>query len=307
MLPLLPPNHRQQAEFFSQLAATLDAGLSLGQALPLVCQAKSRRQKTYWVTVAQRLDQGLTFSEALALSPPAISPWTRTLLETAYESGALVPLCRQLSQRAWADHQRDRYRGSVLQSLVGVIGGTIVGLGALAQLPFLTIALTLILALAILASLITSPHLQTLRQSTPILGQYTEIQFALALTELALPLQCGLSILAALDLLNRHSPHPRLSHTLTTAARRIRQGQTLSEALGDQVPPLIQQYVRTGEESGSLDTLLLKIASYYDQELETLLRRTQGTLKPLSILGLGVIVLVLGMGMIQTLLSQLPL
>ena len=52
--------------------------------------------------------------------------------------------------------------------------------------------------------------------------------------------------------------------------------------------------------------MLDTVAQYCDQELETLLNRTQGILKPLSILGLGAIVCILGIRMLQQLLSQLP-
>ena len=308
MVPIISPSPRQQAEFFGQLGTLLDAGLPLAQALSLAIDRRTPAQRRYWLAVIARLDQGMGF--AMALSVPGIPlpfrRWYRTLLETAYQSGALSVLCHQLAQRSWADHQRDRYRHSILQSLLGFVTGTIVGLGALGGLSWLGIAILTGLTLGLGAIVGLSPPCHALRQRLPIVGRYQEIQFALQITELALPLQCGLSILAALDLLQHHLPASPLKQTLTLAASRIQQGQTLTQALGNRVPPLLRQSVQTGEIAGSLDTLLLKVAEFYDQELETLLRRTQGILKPLSLLGLGAIVLVLGIGSLQSLLPQLP-
>jgi len=303
---------RRRAEFFGQLGTLLDAGIPLARALPLVSKRVVFWERSYWQQVSQALDQGIDFSTALTqsarspLNQPPLTPWHRTLLQTAERSGALAEMCRQLAKRAWADHQRDRYRQSVLQSLLSFLAGAIVGMTTLLHVPLALSFLLLILGIGSTLALILLPSLEDLRQHFPVLNRYTEIQFTLDLTELALPLRCGLSVLASLDLLRQHLPPGQLNDTLRQASTAVSRGLPLSQALGKNIPALLQQYVRTGEESGSLDEMLAKIAEYYDQELESLLRRTQGTLKPLSLLGMGAIVLVLGIGMIQQLLGQLP-
>ncbi|MEY2979215.1 MAG: type II secretion system F family protein [Prochlorotrichaceae cyanobacterium] len=307
MIRQLLTTPRRQAEFFGQLGTLLDAGIPLSRALPLVSKGVMFWERSYWQRVSQSLDQGLDFTTALEQggSPP-LKRWDRTLLHTAERSGALAEMCRQLAHRAWADHRRDRYRRSVLQSLLSFLAGTIVGGTTLLRLPLEVSFLLLFLGLGAVTATLLSPQLETLRQQLPVVKRYDEIQFTLNLTELALPLRCGLSLLAALDLLCQHLPPGQLQETLHHAAAAVSRGLPLSQALGNQVPPLLRQYVRTGEESGSLEEMLAKVAEYYDQELESLLRRTQGTLKPLSLLGMGAIVLILGVGLIQQLLSQLP-
>lgn len=309
ILPGMFPTPRQQAEFFGQLGTTLEAGLPLSRALPLVAKGCLGTQKAYWLQVAFRCDQGVDFETAListGITPP-LSLWYRTLLGTAYHSGALSILCKQLAQRSWADNQRDRYRQSVIQSLVGFGAGTIVGLGWLGGLSGIWILLLLVLTTGTIVLVLRFPQFESFRQRVPIVAQYDQIQFALRLTELALPLQCGLSILESLDLLQRHLPPSFLKQTLNQAALQVTQGHSLTEALGQRIPPLLRQYVQTGETSGSLDTMLMKVAEHYDQELETLLRKTQGILQPLSLLGLGAIVLVLGIGLLQQLTAQFSL
>jgi type IV pilus assembly protein PilC len=215
-------------------------------------------------------------------------------------------MCRQLAQRAWADQRRNQHRQSVVQSLLGFLAGAIVGTCALLQVPLVLGFLFLLFGLGGTAALMVLPQFGPLRQQLPGFHRYDEIEFTLSLTELALPLRCGLSVLASLDLLRQHLPPGQLNDTLSQASQAVSRGQSLSQALGSNIPTLLQQYIRTGEESGSLDQMLAKIAEYYDQELESLLRKTQGTLKPMSLLGLGAIVLVVGIGLIKQLLDQLP-
>lgn len=299
---------RRQAEFFGQLGALLDAGIPLGRALPLVSKGVAFWERTYWQRVSQSLDQGIDFSTALEQSSaaPPFNRWTLTLLATAERSGALADMCRQLAQRAWANQRRNQHRQSVFQSVLLFLAGAIVGICTLLHIPLGVSLVLLLCGLGGAVALMLLPQLEPLRQRLPRFDRYNEIQFTLDLTELALPLRCGLSVLASLDLLRQHLPPGQLNTTLRQASYAVSRGQSLSEALGPNMPTLLRQYVCTGEESGSLDTMLAKIAEYYDQELESFLTQTQGTLKPLSLLGLGAIVLVLGIGMIKQLVGQLP-
>ena len=309
MVFLFFPSPRQQAEFLGQLAALLEAGIPLSRAFPLVAKGSLRGYGPYCTQVGQALDQGQSFAVALRRvpRPGPFTPWQCSLLEVAESSGALAQMCKQLADQCWANQKRDRYRRAVLQSLGTFMAGGIIGIGALLRLPLGISALILLFSLGSMAALFCLPRLEAWRRAIPILRHYDEIQFTLKLTELALPLQCGLSVLAALDLLSRHLPAGRLKRTLHHGTTQIQRGASLSQALDKQIPPVLAQYLRTGEESGSVESLLMKVADYSDSELETLLKRTQGILQPLSLLGWGAIVLVLGIGMIQTLLQNLSL
>ena len=54
--------------------------------------------------------------------------------------------------------------------------------------------------------------------------------------------------------------------------------------------PLVLQMVRVGEETGSLDGMLLRIAEYYEVDVETALNTLGSTLEPVLIIGLGGVV-----------------
>ena len=76
-------------------------------------------------------------------------------------------------------------------------------------------------------------------------------------------------LLRALQILEDQARHPSLRHVLHAAAEEVRQGQTLSSALA-KFPvvfhPLYVNLVRSGELSGTLDTILERLAQQLEQD-----------------------------------------
>ena len=55
-------------------------------------------------------------------------------------------------------------------------------------------------------------------------------------------------------------------------------------------PPMAVSMVSVGEESGSLDVLLEKLAVFYEQEVEAIVASLSSTIEPLMILGVGLLI-----------------
>jgi type II secretory pathway component PulF len=140
----------------------------------------------------------------------------------------------------------------------------------------------------------------------PILGRLIQARSLLYLTQLQLPLSCGVSLLTALELVREHIPDFVMRANLSRAARKIRAGQTLSRSLQGKLPPIAMQMIITGEETGNLDTALQNIAQYYEGELERRLSVLQSRLRPLSLLAIASLVAVVGIRGITLLLNSLP-
>ncbi|CNH68796.1 type IV pilin biogenesis protein [Yersinia frederiksenii] len=116
----------------------------------------------------------------------------------------------------------------------------------------------------------------------------------LAMTQHAgLPLTAGLD--AALVSINNSSYQQALRHIQT----QINQGVPLHIALAQQrlFPPLCQQMVRVGEESGALDVLLEKLANWHQQQTQDLADNLTQMLEPLLMLIIGGIVGILVIAM----------
>ncbi len=109
---------------------------------------------------------------------------------------------------------------------------------------------------------------------------------------LATLLANGLPLLNALSLAKEVVSNRKLLGLLGDAAEDLKRGRGLAEPLARRnvLPKLALQMIRVGEESGSLDAMLIKVAHVYDQETRASVQRMLTLLEPTLIIGLGVIV-----------------
>jgi len=109
---------------------------------------------------------------------------------------------------------------------------------------------------------------------------------------LASLLKNGLPLLSALNLSKEVVSNRKLSGLLDEAAEDLKHGRGLAEpfARREILPQMALQMIRVGEESGSLDAMLGKVAIVYDKETEASVKRMLTLLEPILIIGLGLIV-----------------
>ncbi|ERI94165.1 putative type IV fimbrial assembly protein PilC [Clostridiales bacterium oral taxon 876 str. F0540] len=82
-------------------------------------------------------------------------------------------------------------------------------------------------------------------------------------------LDAGLSINAALHILAEQLTNKKLRASLAKVEEEVRKGSTLSEAMKEQkkiFPELLVSMVETGEVSGNLDSIMLRMANHYEKE-----------------------------------------
>ena len=127
----------------------------------------------------------------------------------------------------------------------------------------------------------------------PLLGDLlAKIETARFTRTLATLLENGLPLLAALNLVKDVISNSAIKDAIGSAADSLRRGRSLSDPLLEQkiLPPMALQMIKVGEESGSLEPMLNKVADIYDQEVRSSVKRLLTLLEPLLIVGLGVIV-----------------
>ena len=58
---------------------------------------------------------------------------------------------------------------------------------------------------------------------------------------------------------------------LKSAAKEVKNGKQLSEPLSKSkyFPPIVSQMLAVGEETGQIDTVLIKVADFYEEEADT--------------------------------------
>ncbi len=105
-------------------------------------------------------------------------------------------------------------------------------------------------------------------------------------------LKNGLPLLSALNLSKEVVSNRKLSGLLGEAAEDLKHGRGLAEPVARRqiLPQMALQMIRVGEESGSLDAMLSKVAEVYDKETQTSVKRMLTLLEPILIIGMGIVV-----------------
>lgn len=102
-------------------------------------------------------------------------------------------------------------------------------------------------------------------------------------------LRSGVGLVAALEVVTDVVTSTRYRQSIVHLRQALREGTTVSDPLAASglYEPMFVQMLRVGEETGALDVMLLRIADYYELDIEMLLRALGSTLEPAMILMLG--------------------
>jgi type IV pilus assembly protein PilC len=145
----------------------------------------------------------------------------------------------------------------------------------------------------------------------PVLGMLMrKIAVARFCRTLSTLLASGVSILEALDITARTSGNAVVEEAIGSTRRSIEGGETIADPLRETAvfPPMVVQMIGVGEATGALDTMLSKIADFYEEEVDVAVAGMLTLLEPIMIAFLGGVVggIVIAMYMpIFGLISQL--
>jgi type IV pilus assembly protein PilC len=127
----------------------------------------------------------------------------------------------------------------------------------------------------------------------PILGLILrKIAVARFCRTLATLISSGVPILDGLDITARTSGNVIVEDAVLATRKSIERGETVSGPLKETgvFPPMVTQMIGVGEATGALDTMLGKIADFYEEEVDTAVAGLLTLLEPVMIAILGVIV-----------------
>ena len=102
----------------------------------------------------------------------------------------------------------------------------------------------------------------------------------------------GVPILQALNIVGETSGNWVIENSLKGVAESVRQGRSIAAPLAEQpvFPAMVTQMIAVGEDAGSLEMMLDKIADFYDQEVEAATEQLTAMIEPLMVAFLGVVV-----------------
>lgn len=99
----------------------------------------------------------------------------------------------------------------------------------------------------------------------------------------------GVSVLDALDVTGAAIGNKVIEEELKQAALEVKNGKQLSEPISKSphFPPIVAQMLAVGEETGQIDTVLIKIADFYEEEVAVTIDGLSAIIEPIMIVGLG--------------------
>ena len=316
--------------FTRQFSVMLDAGLPLVQCLEILGgQEDHKIFKQIIDTVRSDVESGTSLAEAMKRHPKAFDNLYVNMIAAGEAGGILDIILQRLSQYIEKSVKLKNqvksammYPIAVVVIAIGVVAIILVkvipvfaqmfaSMGA--QLPWLTrqvvAASELLQTYGIWILLGTVTIFIALQQyhktysgarvidgfllRVPVLGMLLrKIAIARFCRTLATLTSSGVAILEGLEITARTSGNAIIEDAIMKVRNAVEEGKTISGPLSETkvFPAMVCQMIGVGEQTGALDTMLSKIADFYEDEVDTAVNGLMKLLEPVMIVFLGVII-----------------
>lgn len=318
------------AIFTRQFSVMLDAGLPLIQALDAISQQHPNKEfKSILQVVRGDVEAGSTLSAALARHPKVFDTLYTNMVAAGEAGGILDTILQRLTifiekivKLKRALRSALIYPTTILTvavAVVAVILWKVVPVfrslyeGFDVELPLLTrfviaisgivergfIYFLIVVALGVfgLRSYYKTDKGRHIIDRTllkiPVLGEVLrKIAVARFTRTLATLLTSGVPILEGLDVTAKTSGNAVLEDAIYQLRQHIEGGGTMADPMQKSgfFPPMVTQMVSVGESTGELDTMLVKVADYYEEEADVVVANLLTLLEPIMMVFLGVVV-----------------
>ncbi|MFS0728578.1 type II secretion system F family protein [Curtobacterium sp. 1P10AnD] len=313
-----------------QASTMLTSGLSLLKALTILAdQTESKKLKAILAKVRDEVEQGVSLSDAVAKYPVDFPPIMINMIRAGEAGGFLDKAMDSIATNFEKEHKlRSTIKSAMtypvvvlVMSLVSVVVMLVFivpifskmfsGLGS--ALPWPTQALVVLShamvwiapALAVVSVIVwlwyrmnkntdrVRAFLDPIKLRMPIFGQLNrKIVIARFARNLSNMIGAGVPILHALQIVGQVSNNFVVQKALERVSESVRKGESINAPLQREnvFPQMVSQMVAVGEDSGSMETMLEKIAVFYDDEVEATTEALTSLIEPLLIAFLGVVV-----------------
>lgn len=313
-----------------QLSNLLDSGMTLVNALEvLIQQTQNPLLIEATKDIKADIKDGISFSLALSKHPNIFPHIYTNMVKSGEVGGMLDEVLSRLSDFAEADEQMlSKIRTSLaypaLMAFVGAVTIFILlsfvaprlitmfsDLGEALPLPTIILMkissffaafwwLVLLAIVLVYTSLIRwlktregKKIFDGFKLNSPLLGHFVKVsEFARLNRTLGTLIRNGVPLVEALDVLSKTVDNDIIAEELANARKGIIDGLSLSKSMkrAKVFSPMMVNMISVGEESGSLENALFKIADSYDKEVDRTIKVFTTLLEPSIILALGVVV-----------------
>lgn len=313
-----------------QLATLIDAGLPLLRSLNiLVAQQKPSKMKDILREICSDVQSGSTFSEGLAKSPKVFDRLYVNMVRAGEVGGMLETVLNRLAtfmEKRMALIRRVRgalvYPIFVILAATGIVSFLLVKVvpvfaeifadfGSALPAPtqflvdvadFMKVRWWLLL-LGVNSTIITIKLLGKVHivrrimdrvlLKIPLIGDLvTKVAVARFARTLGTLLTSGVPVLQALKITKETINNEVIQNAIQKVHDSVREGETIATPLDEAkvFPAMVVNMIDVGEETGSLDAMLTKVADIYDAEVEAAVEAMLALMEPAIILILGGII-----------------
>lgn len=321
----------------NQLAVMVDTGIALASALKAVSeQEKNPALRRLLIEISQDVEAGGEFSQALAKHPKYFDDTYVALVRASEATGTLGPMLERIAAylRAALD-SRAKVRSAMIYPavmLVFAIGVTVFLLTYVMpkftpifrarkiEVPGLTkfmmnvsstaidywyVWLGLVMAMGVAwfvaqRSTIGRRLIDGVKLNLPLLGPvFRKMAICRSLRTLGTMLDSGVPVLEALELCAAVSGNVHYRELWLRVRDEITTGQRICDALRGSplIPHVLVQMVASGEETGKLGSVLLRVAEFYDRDVEHSVKTVTSLLEPAMIVVMGAVVGAIGLSL----------
>ncbi len=318
------------AIFTRQFSVMIDAGLPLVQCLEILgSQQDNPNFQRVLLQVRQDVEGGSSLADAMKKHPKVFDDLYTNMIAAGEAGGILDTILKRLAQYIEKSVKLKSqvksalvYPAAVISIAILVVGvilwkviptfaALFAGLGAQLPLPTrIVIGLSnwlvrLILPLSIASGIgayFLKRYYETykgrrvidrLLLKMPVIGMILrKIAVARFCRTLSTLISSGVPILDGLEITARTSGNAIVEDAIMETRKSVEGGQSLAGPLKqtDVFPPMVVQMISVGEQTGALDTMLSKIADFYEDEVDTAVGNLMTLMEPLLILFLGIVV-----------------
>jgi len=330
MLPSLFGVKKRDVIVFSRnLASLLEAGIPIFRALTIQSRFGGTAFRAVLHEVIKELERGTRFSEACAKYPKVFPNFFVYLLKTGEEVGNLSQVLKDIATHMERDEATiKKVRGSLaypafvmllavgavfvmltfvvpaLTSMFKEFGSKLppmtrglIAVGDFFSANGLYMILAVVIIVIVLVLYIRTPSGKKNRDrfilKIPVIGgAMLKAGLARFTRNMGMLVAGGVSMFDALRLVSETTDNLVLSEAVTNVRTNVGDGKLFSQAVAaDPIfPPLMSEMIGVGEESGSLESHLLKVSAFYEEEADRAIAQVTGMLTPALTIGVGIFV-----------------
>ncbi len=313
--------------FTRQFATMIDAGLPLIQCLEILSsQQPNRTFKEVLLKVREDVEAGSTFADALKKHPKAFNELYVNLVAAGEVGGILDTILHRLAtyiEKAMQLRKKVKSAMTYPATVVGIaliviavilifvipafekmfkdFGGAlpaptqiVINISNAVQDYFIVIIVAIAFFIFIFKRIYATEKghdtIDNWALRLPVFGVLIrKVAVAKFSRTMSTMISSGVPILDGLDIVRKTAGNRTVEKALAKVRSSISEGKTIAEPLKESgvFPPMVCQMIEVGEQAGALDTMLSKIADFYDDEVDDAVSNLTAMMEPMLMLFLG--------------------